>query len=259
MASGSAARPTRADYSFLALSHLLRVALLKLIDLGAWSRRTSRPVEVFWTFVPRLGWVWPNVGFSIASCMAYLTYFPFSATLLLFVLFVRLVRFPEGEMRRGAAGGVRPSSFEGPFGTCSHARRRRPRDGGHGEPADLRDALRVARAGDEGERRGRGRRAGARLQRRLAAPAGPRPRGTPTSRPSPAPSGPVVYEAGARRFSDRTLRSSPRRPRTRSPPFACRRCSSTSTCPPCETCRPALCTTVSTLRETSPAVRRREC
>lgn len=77
-----AARPTRADYSFLALAHLLRAALLKLVDLG---------------------WVWPNVGFSIASGTAYLTYFPFTATLLLFVLFVRLVRFPEGEMRRSDA------------------------------------------------------------------------------------------------------------------------------------------------------------
>ena len=50
---------------------------------------------------PPVGWVWPNVGFSIASCVAYATSFPFCATLLLFVLFVRLMRFPEGEMRRG--------------------------------------------------------------------------------------------------------------------------------------------------------------
>ena len=40
-----------------------------------------------------LGWVWPNVGFSIASGVAYATSFPFCATLLLFVLFVHLRRF----------------------------------------------------------------------------------------------------------------------------------------------------------------------
>ena len=95
-----AARPTRADYSFLALAHLLRAALLKLVDLGERSR--CAPASRARRRAFAAGWVWPNVGFSIASGTAYLTYFPFTATLLLFVLFVRLVRFPEGEMRRSA-------------------------------------------------------------------------------------------------------------------------------------------------------------
>lgn len=47
-----------------------------------------------------LGWTWPNVGFSLAAWTSLLCCFHLVATLLLFVLAVRLLRMPEGEMRR---------------------------------------------------------------------------------------------------------------------------------------------------------------
>mmetsp|Transcript_29262 Transcript_29262/g.90534 ORF Transcript_29262/g.90534 Transcript_29262/m.90534 type:complete len:353 (-) Transcript_29262:27-1085(-) len=48
----------------------------------------------------QFGWIWPNVSFATASVILYHAWFPFCATLLGFVLCVRLLRFPEGEIRR---------------------------------------------------------------------------------------------------------------------------------------------------------------
>ena len=48
-----------------------------------------------------LGWTWPNIAFAIAAATTAATgRFPRSATILGFILFVRLIRFPEGPMSR---------------------------------------------------------------------------------------------------------------------------------------------------------------
>mmetsp|Transcript_25674 Transcript_25674/g.77098 ORF Transcript_25674/g.77098 Transcript_25674/m.77098 type:complete len:368 (+) Transcript_25674:234-1337(+) len=52
-------------------------------------------------YLVELGWVWPNVGFSLASTIAFVSgRFPFSAALLCFIAVIRVLRFPEGELRR---------------------------------------------------------------------------------------------------------------------------------------------------------------
>ncbi|KAJ8600885.1 hypothetical protein CTAYLR_007006 [Chrysophaeum taylorii] len=67
------------DIVLFALAHFLRRGVLELV---------------------RFGWQWPNVSFSLAAWASLLTSFPFVATLLGLVLAVRLIRMPEGEMRR---------------------------------------------------------------------------------------------------------------------------------------------------------------
>mmetsp|Transcript_6195 Transcript_6195/g.18762 ORF Transcript_6195/g.18762 Transcript_6195/m.18762 type:complete len:375 (-) Transcript_6195:15-1139(-) len=72
----------RCDVSLLALAHAMRSTVFQMCELG---------------------WEWPNVGFSLAAWTSFMSSYRFVATLLLFVLVVRLVRFPEGEMRRNGA------------------------------------------------------------------------------------------------------------------------------------------------------------
>mmetsp|Transcript_11216 Transcript_11216/g.33637 ORF Transcript_11216/g.33637 Transcript_11216/m.33637 type:complete len:397 (+) Transcript_11216:73-1263(+) len=47
-----------------------------------------------------LGWTWPNVSFSVCGATALVSSFPFVACVLLIALAVRLIRMPEGEMKR---------------------------------------------------------------------------------------------------------------------------------------------------------------
>lgn len=55
-----------------------------------------------------LGWAWPNVGFSLAAWTSFMTSYRFVATILVVILAIRLLRMPEGEMRRSGHG---PGSF----------------------------------------------------------------------------------------------------------------------------------------------------
>ena len=48
----------------------------------------------------QLGWTWPNVSFSVAGMTAFVSSFPFVACVLLMALAVRLIRMPEGHMKR---------------------------------------------------------------------------------------------------------------------------------------------------------------
>jgi len=53
-----------------------------------------------------LGWTWPNVSFSVCGATALVSSFPFVACVLLIALAVRLIRMPEGEMKRLSTDGL---------------------------------------------------------------------------------------------------------------------------------------------------------
>lgn len=80
---GASSRVSRMDLALLVLVDGVRTAVFHLCEWG---------------------WRWPNVGFSLATLTSLLTSFRFVATLLAFVLTVRLLRMPEGEMRRAGVG-----------------------------------------------------------------------------------------------------------------------------------------------------------
>mgnify|MGYP001347018416 CR=1 FL=1 len=65
------------------------------------STTLARAAEFALASLVNLGWTWPNIAFALAATLAAGSgRFPYTTSILAFLLFVRLIRFPEGPMAR---------------------------------------------------------------------------------------------------------------------------------------------------------------